>query len=125
MQGDNKTIMKKVYVNNLGYLAGPSVENATTEVEVTEEIAEKLSSWPLGKIWRYNKETKNFSLESSCDEGELRTLREIECFSVVNRGFMWYLSLTDAQKTELQTWYQAWLDVTETEEIPEKPTWLN
>jgi hypothetical protein len=29
------------------------------------------------------------------------------------------------QKIELQTWYQAWLDITETGEIPKKPDWLN
>jgi hypothetical protein len=117
--------MPKIYINNLGYLAGPAVENATTELEVSEEQAEKLSIWPVGQVWRYNEDTKEFSLESSHDEGELRALREVECFSVVNRSFMWYLTLSEEQKTELQEWYQAWLDVTETEIIPEKPVWLD
>lgn len=43
----------------------------------------------------------------------------------VDRGEFWYAKLTNEQKEELQEWYQAWLDVTDTKEIPEKPTWLN
>ena len=61
------------------------------------------------------------------DENELerlRILREKECFSVINRGQAWYNSLTDGQYEDLQTWYQAWLNVTETRVIPEKPAWI-
>ena len=54
----------------------------------------------------------------------LRSKREVECFSVINRGKLWYDSLTQQQLKELQTWYKAWLDVTETLTEPEKPTWL-
>ncbi len=60
-------------------------------------------------------------------ERELKTLREkreIECFSVINRGQLWYNRLTEEQKVELDSWYNAWLDVTETMIIPEKPSWL-
>ena len=55
---------------------------------------------------------------------ELRQQREVECFSVINRGQLWYNTLTAKQFDELQVWYKAWLDVTETKIIPEKPTWL-
>lgn len=54
----------------------------------------------------------------------LRYKRENECFSVINRGSLWYDRLTPRQKAELADWYQAWLDVTETKIIPEKPYWL-
>lgn len=62
----------------------------------------------------------------------LRTQREYECFSVVNRGELWYNKLTEEQKSELSQWYDAWLDVTEDSNkdangeyiIPEKPVWL-
>lgn len=117
--------MKKVFVNSLGYLAAPSIQNANIEIEISEEIANKISTIPLGKLWRYNTTTKDFDLEISQDEEELRLLRQIECFSIINRSFMWYLTLTEEQKIELQTWYQAWLDITETGEIPKKPDWLN
>ena len=54
----------------------------------------------------------------------LRAQRESECFSVINRGQIWYETLTLEQITELKTWYQAWLDVTTTKIIPTKPSWL-
>lgn len=73
-----------------------------------------------------------------CDEGteksraayvaerkkELREERERVCFSVVNRGQVWYNSLTDEQGYELAEWYVAWLNVTDTLEPPETPEWL-
>lgn len=55
---------------------------------------------------------------------ELRQRREQECFSIINRGSLWYATLTDEQVEELNKWYQNWLDCTETLEIPKKPEWL-
>ena len=55
----------------------------------------------------------------------LRERRETECFSVVNRGWIWYSSLTLAQWRELRTWYLAWLNVTVTKNIPERPSWID
>lgn len=54
----------------------------------------------------------------------LRSKREFECFSVVNRGALWYEGITVQQYLELQKWYKDWLDVTETKIIPSKPEWL-
>ena len=54
----------------------------------------------------------------------LRDIRQVECFSIINRGQLWYDNLTYAQKQELKVWYNAWLDVTETRVIPTKPKWL-
>lgn len=56
---------------------------------------------------------------------ELRSRREIECFSIINRGQFWYDLLTEEQKAELRVWYQNWLDVTDTKVIPTKPSWLD
>lgn len=53
-----------------------------------------------------------------------RKRREIECFPVINRGPLWYDTLTEEQLSELKTWYRAWLDGTNTQTIPEKPEWL-
>lgn len=50
-----------------------------------------------------------------------RKRRERECFSIINRGAFWYNTLTEAQKQEIQTWYQAWLDAPETLVVPEPP----
>lgn len=55
---------------------------------------------------------------------QLRYKREIECFPIINRGQLWYDTLTAEQYDELQVWYQAWLNVTETRIIPEKPSWI-
>ena len=66
--------------------------------------------------------------EADREEHELATLRErreAECFSVVNRGWIWYSSLTLAQWRELRTWYLAWLNVTSTKAIPERPAWID
>ena len=54
----------------------------------------------------------------------LRLQREIKCFPVINRGQLWYNTLTEQQKAELKEWYIAWLDVTDTLVIPNKPNWL-
>lgn len=54
----------------------------------------------------------------------LRNQREVECFPIINRGKLWYDNLTTKQVTELNEWYNAWLDVTKTKVIPNKPNWL-
>ena len=54
----------------------------------------------------------------------LRQRRETECFSVINRGQLWYENISVAQLLELRSWYKAWLNVTETLVAPEKPAWL-
>lgn len=55
----------------------------------------------------------------------LRVQREAECFPYINRGELWYSKLTTNQKEEFSKWYDAWLNVTETLEIPTKPSWLD
>lgn len=55
---------------------------------------------------------------------QLRARREEECFVIINRGQLWYDTLTDWQFEELDEWYKAWLNITDTKIIPERPTWL-
>ena len=55
---------------------------------------------------------------------EYRRRRETECFSVINRGQLWYEGISITQLLELRQWYKAWLNVTETMVVPEKPAWL-
>lgn len=55
----------------------------------------------------------------------LRARRETECFPIINRGQLWYATLTPQKILELTTWYKAWLDVTVTKTVPEIPEWLN
>jgi len=55
---------------------------------------------------------------------QLRVERDTECFSVINRGWLWYDTLTEKQTKELRKWYKDWLDVTETKKKPDRPSWL-
>lgn len=56
---------------------------------------------------------------------KLRTRREAECFPIINRGKLWYNRLTAEQESELNNWYNAWLNVTETKVAPAAPSWIN
>lgn len=56
---------------------------------------------------------------------KLRKQRKDECFSVINRGKLWYDTLSYEQLAELKNWYFDWLDVTKTLVVPAKPKWLN
>ncbi|MBQ8792653.1 MAG: hypothetical protein IJZ62_03470 [Clostridia bacterium] len=59
------------------------------------------------------------------DKAELfRALRHDECFEIVNRGKVWYDTLSQAQLDELNTWYQAWLDAPATLVMPKTPNWI-
>ena len=69
-------------------------------------------------IAKYNQRKENNKFN------ELRRQRKVECFSIINRGQLWYDTLTEEQKAELKEWYIAWLDVTDTLIIPNKPNWL-
>lgn len=55
---------------------------------------------------------------------QLRLQREEECFPIINRGYLWYMHLSESQMQEMNAWYQAWLDVTVTQIVPQKPEWL-
>lgn len=54
----------------------------------------------------------------------LRHIREEECYTIINRGILWYETLTDTQKADLLNWYNAWKDVTDTLIIPVRPSWI-
>ena len=64
------------------------------------------------------------ALQTEAKKAEFRLRRETECFSVINRGQLWYEGVSITQMLELRQWYKAWLNVTETMVVPEKPTWL-
>ena len=69
-------------------------------------------------VEKYNARKDNYVVEN------LRQQREAECFSIINRGKLWYDNLTEEQLVDLNTWYNAWLNVTETKFVPEKPSWI-
>ena len=55
----------------------------------------------------------------------LREQRNRDCFPIINRGYLWYSTLNIRQWLELKKWYLAWLNVTETFTIPDRPDWLD
>ena len=63
-------------------------------------------------------------IETERELASLRFQRENVCFPYINRGYLWYNRLTVEQKEELEIWYQAWLNVTDTKVIPATPEWL-
>lgn len=65
------------------------------------------------------------ALQEQHRKEEIRRQREDQCFPYINRGTLWYESLTQDQRTQLRQWYQAWLDAPETMTIPEAPEWLD
>nr|DAO14658.1 MAG TPA: hypothetical protein [Caudoviricetes sp.] len=65
------------------------------------------------------------SLELSEKQDEIRIRRERECYSVINRGQLWYEGVSISRLVELRQWYRAWLDAPATMVIPERPSWLD
>lgn len=64
------------------------------------------------------------ALQNEAVLADLRARRETECFSVINRGQLWYEGISIPQLLELRQWYKDWLAVTETKVVPERPAWL-
>ena len=97
------------------------------EVELPENIADYMENFGAYKLidGKLVKDEQYVSiLLEEKQKRQLRRLRESECFKVINRGILWYNTLTEDQKKELDTWYHQWLDVTETLTVPEVPTWI-
>lgn len=118
----NKTYT--VYINNLNLLASPYVRDAYTELEISEEEYLKTRSFQAHEAWQWFPEEQTFKLVTSPVLDALRDAREFECFAIINRSPLWFMSLSIDQQKELTEWYQAWLDVTETQVVPEAPKWL-
>lgn len=97
------------------------------EVPEPEDIEQFLHQFYAYQFQDGKLEYKKDAYEAHATEelkAEYRQRREAECFSVVNRGQLWYEGISIAQLLELRQWYKAWLNVTETMVVPEKPSWL-
>lgn len=120
----------QVLLNDKGYIASFAfVGNLVGGIDIPEpkdlaHFAEHFSAYKLVEgvpIFDSEQETALLQAEAIAD---YRLLREQECFSVINRGQLWYDTLTDCQRQELKDWYRGWLDGTPTQTIPAKPEWL-
>ena len=120
----------KVTFDENGFVSGWCMvgDNGGEEYDPPEDFDGFLDRFDVfklvdGKLVR--DEEKEEADRQESELASLRERRETECFSVVNRGWIWYSSLTLAQWRELRTWYLAWLNVTVTKNIPERPSWID
>ena len=107
----------------VGGFGSPSV--AANEPEDLDDFENNYRSYYLSEdniLVKSNDKQKE--IEEQRELISLRTQREKVCFPYINRGEMWYSRLSADQKDELNVWYQAWLDVTNTKVVPKTPEWL-
>lgn len=114
------------YVHAYAIIGGFGSQSVTVaEPENINDFERNYSSYYLSKDGALIKnEEKQKEIEKEAALNALRSQREQICYPVINRGALWYSKLTAGQMEELDAWYQAWLDVTDTGVIPEKPQWL-
>ena len=122
----------QIILNEQGYVHGyaiiggfgsPSI--AVNEPENLDDFERNYGSYYLSEDGALVKnEDRQKEIEEETEINELRSQREKACFPYINRGELWYSKLSTEQREEFSAWYQAWLDVTETKVVPEKPEWL-
>ena len=120
----------KVLLNDNGFITnfaivgdlidGLEVQDPTNE----EHFFDHFSSYRVVDGVVVFDETKDIEVKTEESMQEYRIRREKECFPIINRGKLWYDTLTDEQTSELNKWYHEWLDGTPTQTIPTRPTWL-
>lgn len=116
-------MIKIKILDEFHYQSFPIVEDM---IEVEDDVIVE-----IGKTKKFDIEKNtvvDYDNSKELEEKELALLRkrrETECFSVINRGKLWYNKLTIEQEYELADWYDAWLNVTETKEVPQRPSFVD
>ena len=120
----------KVILDEKSFITSFALEGEITdgiELPAPEDIDHFLAHWPSYKAQDGKAlfdEEQNTALAVESEKATLRQRRQTECFAFVNRGQLWYATLSVKQLAELTAWYTAWLKVTETKTVPERPVWL-
>lgn len=120
----------KVQLDEHGYVSSFAIIGDlmdATEVPDPDDLGHFFqyhSAYRMGEDRLVFDNTHQEALATQEERMQFRVRREAECFSVINRGQLWYDTLTATQRRELRLWYQAWLDGTETLTVPERPAWL-
>lgn len=112
------------YINNFATV-GNILDS--TEIEAPADLDHFESNYRAYRIKDgslFFDEEQATALQTEEENEQLRVERDAECFSVINRGWLWYDTLTEKQTKELRKWYKDWLDVTDTRKKPAKPGWL-
>lgn len=95
------------------------------EPEAISEFIESATGYKVVDGTLVKDEEKAAAGKLELQKAALRERRSKECFPVINRGYLWYSALNIRQWRELKKWYSAWLEVTDTLTVPEKPDWLD
>lgn len=120
----------KVLLNEQGYVESYALEGDLLDAMETEKpddlshFEEHFTAYQVRDGIMVFDDAQAAAEQAEAAKGAYRKRREVECFPVINRGQLWYDTLSEEQLSELKTWYQAWLDGTNTQTIPEKPEWL-
>lgn len=120
----------KVLLDEKGYVTSFAIEGELVDglelpdPENIDHFTEHFSSYMVLDGNAQFDEAQAATLAEESEKDALRQRRQTECFSFVNRGQLWYATLSIAQIAELTAWYTAWLKVTETKVVPERPAWL-
>jgi hypothetical protein len=121
----------KILLNDNGFVSSyATIGNILDSIEVDETLIDLQDFEENFEAYYYENGTliksyiKEEELVIEKQKEELRMLRQRDCFLIINRGQLWYNSLTEEQLNELNIWYKSWLDVTDTLVIPTKPSWL-
>ena len=122
----------QVILNKQGYVEAYALVGEFSTSSVTVNEPENLSDFEEN-YRSYYLSNGNMLIKSDDKQNEmnnerelvaLRNMRKKVCFPYINRGELWYGTLTENQKEELNAWYHAWLDITETRMAPVAPEWL-
>ena len=119
----------KVLLNDNGFITnfaivGDLIDGIDVQDPANEEhFFEHFSSYRVIDGVVVFDETKDVEVKTEELMQEYRMRREKECFPVINRGKLWYDTLTEEQTSELNVWYHEWLDGTPTQTIPTRPIW--
>ena len=110
-----------------------SIDQATDDIELAKRLGfykdENITdSWDDFVCYKGKKYLKNeIDYNDYLNQEKIRQLREqreYECFTIINRGKLWYDNLNQEQLEELNKWYIEWLNVTETLREPDEPEWI-
>lgn len=121
----------KVLLNDQGYVESYALEGEllnsieTVAPQDVEHFENRFTSYRIRDGTLVFDDSRAAAEQTEAAKEAYRRLRQIECFPIINRGRLWYDTLSDEQLSELNNWYRAWLDGTDTQSIPDKPAWLN
>ena len=120
--------MTKIIFNDKEYETYEELKEEFPNVymSITKKIKDTTGK-VIGREYFYKEYSQEQMDQLESNKLEQKVTRgRIECFEIINRGKLWYDSLTATQITELKAWYQEWLDIPikPLDYMPVKPDWI-